>query len=153
MTSYPSQPTSLRQPTPPDSWTTTSRGHVHSSLKRRWRFWSRLLSFRAETTATSLWLVCLHVPSNRCSSARVQQPSWSSAFPSSHTLHRSSSPYTAYQRLLKSDSRHLPNVLQIAQAHPTSRTWSNHSPEHIHYALLLPVSLIRTHYELLPGTI
>ncbi len=43
------------------------------------------------------------------------------------------------QIFLESDSRHWysPTVLQIAQVHPTTRTWSNLTPKPVHYTLLL----------------
>lgn len=34
-----------------------------------------------------------------------------------------------------------------AQAHPTSRTWSNHPSQPMHYALLLPISMLIPHHE------
>ncbi len=123
ITSWPLLPTSLWQTTPADSFSTTSGGCLHSSLWRRCILWSRLLSSPPWTTATHFWL---HVPPNLCSSPRMQQPSWSSTYPSSPTLHCSSALCTGYQWLLGSDSRHwyLPTMLGMAQAHPTSSTWS-----------------------------
>ncbi len=69
--------------------------------------------------------------------------------PSSPTLHRTSAPWPGYQWVLESDSRHwyLATMLQMAQAHPTSRTWSNLTPQPVHYILLLPNGLLLPHYE------
>ncbi len=43
--------------------------------------------------------------------------------------------------LVRSYSRHL-YLPTMAQAHPTLKTWSNHTPQSIHYALLLPNGLL-----------
>ncbi len=71
------------------------------------------------------------------------------AYPSFPIPHHSSTPCSGYRWLLESDYRHwyLPTVLWMAQAHPTSRTWSNHTPQPICCALLLPISLLLRHYE------
>ncbi len=38
-------------------------------------------------------------------------------------------------------------VLWMAQAHPTSRTWLNITPQLVHYTLLLPNSLLHSHHS------
>ncbi len=91
------------------------------------RFCSRLFSSRTETTATLSWLVCLHVPSDLCSSFRIQKPGWSLTHLSFPTLCRSSAPCTGYQWLLESNSRHW--HLPADGSGP-----SNHTPQPVHYA-------------------
>ncbi len=71
-----------------DSFFTTSGGYVCPSLRRRRRFWSRLLSSCRLDYCNSLLagVSVLYLPSNNCSSSRMQQPSWSPTSPSSPTL-------------------------------------------------------------------
>ncbi len=70
------------------------------------------------------------MPSDLCSSFKMQQPGWSSAYPSSPMLHHASDSRLCY----------LTTVLQITQAHPIAKAWSNHTPQPVHYALPLPIS-------------
>ena len=65
MTSGPSLQT-LLQSTPADQV-----DNVCSSLRRQFRFWSRVSSSHVWTTMTPFWLVFLHVPLNLCSSSKL----------------------------------------------------------------------------------
>lgn len=105
---------------PPATTKSSSRisvGCINTSI-RKWSSYSSAIT-------TCPWLVDLNLPSELCSSFRMQQLGCSSASSSSPTQPRSSTPYTGYWWLLKSNSRHwyFPSVLQMA----TSRIWSNHT--------------------------
>ncbi len=80
-----------------------------------------------------------HVPSALCSSSRMQQH----GYLSSPTLCRSSTTWLQAAAWI--------HFKTLVLAHCTSRTWSNHKPQSVHYALLL-----LPHYEgaqLLPNKI
>lgn len=70
------------------------------------------------------------VPFDLCSSFKLQQPAWSSTYPSSPTPLCPTAPCTGHRWLLEFDSRHwyLPTVLQMNQAHPMFRPCSHHTP-------------------------
>ncbi len=85
------------------------------------------------------WCVYMSHPT----SAAHTECSWSLTYPSSSTPHHSFTPCTGYWVLLESDSRHwyLPTVPRTAQAHLTSRTGSNPTPQPVHYTLSLKASV------------
>ncbi len=114
--------TTLWQPAPADSSSTTSGGKVRSSPRKWRRFWSRLLLSHTLTTVTRFWLVCLHVPSDHCSTSRMQQPS--GLQPTQVLPHHTATALPGYWWLR--------TVLQMVLAHPTYRTWSNHTPQPVH---------------------
>lgn len=67
---------------------------------------------------------------------------------SSPTPHCPSAPCAGYQWLLESDLKHwyLATMQRMAQAHPIWRTRSKHTPQPVHYALLLPIDLLLRHF-------
>ena len=69
---------------------------------------------------------------------------------SSLTLLGSSTPFTGYQWLPASISKHkyLCTVLRTDRVQSTSRTWSNVTPQPVHSAVHLPISLLLPHCEL-----
>ncbi len=146
MTSCPAQPTSLRQPITTDSSSTTSGTYICSVP---------YLGGGADSGPgccyLTPWLVQLGpgLCADYYSSSRMQQPEWSSTYPSSPTPHRYCAHCTGYRWLLESDLRqwYLPTALRMALAHSSSRTLSNRTPQPVHYALLLPNGLLLPHYE------
>ncbi len=101
------------------------------NIRRQCRFWSRLLSSHTKTTAACSWLVCLHVPSNLCRPHTMQQPSWSSAYPSSPTPHCYCTRCTGYWQLLEFTS---PTVLSGGSDPPyiwdTAKPYTSACPLH-----------------------
>ena len=72
------------------------------------------------TITSPFWLVCLHVSFILWNSSTMQQACWSSTSPSSPTLHHSSATCTGFRWL---------------RAPPTYGTWSDRTPQLVHYTL------------------